>query len=81
MYITKETKLQLSCRCHDNSYAAGLTQGLIRSQQSNGESSENVGAMSVPSKTPCPHSKRLLTGIFGFSPKETGAKGVAMATI
>ena len=23
MYITKETKWQLSCRCHDNSYAAG----------------------------------------------------------
>ena len=23
MYITKETKLQLSCHCHDNSYAAG----------------------------------------------------------
>ena len=27
------------------------------------------------------HSKRLQTGIFGFSQKETGAKGVAMATI
>ena len=23
MYITKETKWQLSCHCHDNSYAAG----------------------------------------------------------
>ena len=23
MYTTKETKWQLSCRCHDNSYAAG----------------------------------------------------------
>ena len=23
MYITKETKLELSCYCHDNSYAAG----------------------------------------------------------
>ena len=23
MYITKETKWQLSCRCHDNGYAAG----------------------------------------------------------
>ena len=23
MYITKETKWRLSCRCHDNSYAAG----------------------------------------------------------
>ena len=24
MYITKETRWQLSCHCHDNSYAAGL---------------------------------------------------------
>ena len=33
--------------------------------------------MSVLRKTPCPAQKRLQTGIFGFSQKEIGAKGVA----
>ena len=32
-------------------------------------------------KSDMSHSKRLQTGIFGFSQKETGVKGVAMATI
>ena len=30
---------------------------------------------------PLSHSKRLQTGIFGFTEKETGTKGVVMATI
>ena len=44
MYITKETKLQLSCHCHDNSYAAGpvlITTKLPRFHLTQGSSTPN----------------------------------------
>ena len=42
VYVTKETKWQLSCRCHDNSYAAGpvsITTKILRSHLTQGSSS------------------------------------------
>ena len=44
MYVTKETKWQLSCRCHDNSYAAGpvlITTKILRFHLTQGSSSPN----------------------------------------
>ena len=44
MYITKETKLQLSCRCYDNSYAAGpvlITTKIPRFHLTQGSSTSN----------------------------------------
>ena len=39
-----------------------------------------MGTISVPRKTPVP-LKKVANGDIGFSQKETGAKGVAIATI
>ena len=93
MYITKETKLQLSCRFQDNSYATGpvlittKTPGFHHTQGSSTPNNLMVrvktmwpGTMSFRGRPLVP-LKRLQTVIFGFSQKETGAKGVAMATI
>ena len=44
MYITKETRWQLSCRCHDNSYAAGpvlITTKIPRFHLAQGSSTPN----------------------------------------
>ena len=44
MYITKETKWQLSCCCHDNSYAAGpvlITTKISRFHLTHGSSTPN----------------------------------------
>ena len=44
MYITKETKWQLSCCCHDNSYAAGpvlITTNIPRFHLTQGSSTPN----------------------------------------
>ena len=44
MYITKETKLQLSCHCHDNSYATGpvlITTKIRRFHLTQGSSTPN----------------------------------------
>ena len=44
MYITKETKWQLSCHCHDNSYAAGpvlVTTKIPRFHLTQGSSTPN----------------------------------------
>ena len=44
MYITKETKWQLSCHCHDNSYAAGpvlITTKIPRFHLTQGSSTPN----------------------------------------
>ena len=44
MYITKKTKWQLSCRCHDNSYAAGpvlITTKIPRFHLTQGSSTPN----------------------------------------
>ena len=44
MYITKETKWQLSCRCHDNSYAAGpvlIKTKILRFHLTHGSSTPN----------------------------------------
>ena len=38
-----------------------------------------MGTMSVPSRTLCP-TLEVVNGVFGFARKETGAKGVTMAT-
>ena len=44
MYITKETNWQLSCHCHDNSYAAGpvlITTNIPRFHHTQGSSTPN----------------------------------------
>ena len=68
MCITKETKLQLSCHCHDNSCAADPV--FIRTKMSrfylaqrsstlnNLMGRRHVGTMAVLGKTPCPTQKR-----------------------
>ena len=97
MNITKETKLQLSCRCHDNSYAAGpvlITTNIPRFHFSQGSSTPNnlvrrVKTMWEPclicsEEDPLSHSRRLQIPkwrYFVFSQKETGAKGVATAVV
>ena len=90
----KRNKRQLSCHCHDNSYAAGLvliktkiprfhlTQGSFTPKNLMGISELRQGGNHVYSQEdPLSHSKRLQTGIFGLTQKETGTKGVAIATI
>ena len=92
MYITKETKLQLSCHCHDNSYATGpvlIKTKIPRFHLTQGSSTPNNIMARVktmwepclfPGRPPVPF-KKLQMGTFGFTQKETGTKGVAMATI
>ena len=65
MYITKETKWHLTCRCHGNSYPVGpvlikakiprlcLKTWVIHSQQTNGESIDDMRTMCAPRKTLC----------------------------
>ena len=91
LYITKEAKLHLSCRCHDNSYAAGpvlIKTKITRFYRKRGYSTHNnlmgelrqYGNYVCAELDPLSHLKRLQMGIFGFLQKETGAESVAMAT-
>ena len=47
---------------------------IIHSQQSNGESWDNVGTMSVPRKTPCPTQKDCKWGYLVFHRKRLAPK-------
>ena len=74
MYITKETKWQLSCHCHDNSYAAGpvlikpkiprfhLRQGSSTPNNLMGRVKTMWEPLSVPRKIPCPIKKSCKRG-------------------
>ena len=84
MCITKETKWLLSCRCHDNSYAAGPV--LIRTKiprfhlterYDNAGEVRQCGNHVCSEEDPLSNSNRLQTGIFGSSQRETGAKVLA----
>ena len=69
MYITKETKWQLSCHCHDNSYAAGpvliktkiprfhLTQGSSTSNNLRGRVKTMWEPCLFPGRPPVPLKK------------------------
>ena len=92
MYITKETKSQLSYHCHDNSYAAGpvliktkiprfhLTQGSSTPNNLMGKVKTMWEPCLFPGRPPVP-IKKVANGDIWFTQKETGTKGVAMATI
>ena len=91
MYIAKETKWQLLCRCHNNCYAASpvlITSKIPRFHHKDhplptiyrGELRQ-CGNHVCCEKDPLSYSKRSQMGIFGFSQKETGTKGVSMATV
>ena len=68
----KRKKWQLSCRCHDNSYAAGPV--LIKTKVPNnlmGRVKTNyVETMSVPTKTPCPTQKGCKRDIWFYTERD-----------
>ena len=80
MYITKEKMTavmplpwQQLCRwscfnCNLNSQISSYTR-IIQYQQSNGDSYDNVGTMSVLRKTPCPTQKSCKRGYLVFHRK------------
>ena len=81
MSIIKERKWRLSCRCHDNSYAAGAV--LIETEtrrfylKQGSSTPNNVLARVKTIWEPCVSCfKRLQMGVFGFSEKETGTESL-----
>ena len=85
MHITKETKWQLSCRCHDNSYAAGpvltkiprfhLTQGSSTPNNLMGRAKTMWWPCLFPGSPPVPLKKVANGDIWFYTQKETGTKG------
>ena len=81
MYITKETRWQLSCRCHDNSYAAGpvlfatkiprfhLTQGSPTPNNLMGKVKTMWEPYLFRGRPPCPTQKGCIKGYLVFHRK------------
>ena len=75
MYITKATTLQLSCHCHDGSYAASpilITTKIPRfhlTQDSAPNMNNLMGTMFVSRKNPCPTQKGCKQGYLVFHRK------------
>ena len=91
MYITKETKRELLCCCHDNSFDAGPV--LIKTEIPNFYLNQReftpanlmvrvrqYGNHVCSKQDPLSHFKGLKMRLFGFCQKETGAKKVSIAT-